>query len=55
MKVKVVKEYYDSTKNNELIKVGTELTVSTERGKVLIEAGVAKEVKENRSSKTMKK
>lgn len=45
MKVKVVKEYYDSTKNKELIKVGTELTVSTERGNVLIEAGVAEEIK----------
>lgn len=46
MKVKIIKEYYDSTKNKELIKVGTELTVSTERGKELINAGVAEEIKE---------
>lgn len=46
MKVKVIKQYYDSTKNKELIEVGAELTVSTERGKVLIDSGVAKEIKE---------
>lgn len=48
MKVKVVKSYYDSTKNNELIKAGTELTVSAERGKVLINAKVAVEIKESK-------
>lgn len=55
MKVKIVKEYYDSTKNKELIEVGTELTVSTERGKVLIDAGVAVEVKENKEVKSKTK
>ena len=45
MKIKVIEEYYDTTKNKELMKVGTVLTVSAERGKVLIEAGVGKEIK----------
>lgn len=45
MKVEIIKQYYDSTKNKKLIKVGTVLTVSAERGKVLIDAGVAKEKK----------
>lgn len=49
MKVKITREYYDSTKNRELIKAGTELIVSAERGKVLIDAGVAEEIKEVRS------
>ena len=55
MKVKIIKEYYDSTKNKELIKVGTELTVSTERGKILIDAKVAKEIQEAKENKVMKK
>lgn len=46
MKVKIIKKYFDSTKNNELIEVGTELTVSTKRGKELINAKVAEEIKE---------
>lgn len=45
MKIKVIKKYYDTTKNNKLIEVGTVLTVSTERGKVLIKEGVGKEIK----------
>ena len=55
MKVKIVKEYYDSTKNKELIKAGTELSVSAERGKVLINAGVAQEIKEVKEEKTTNK
>lgn len=55
MKVKIIKEYYDSIQNKELIKVGTEMTVSTERGKVLIEAGVAQEIKEDKKDKKMVK
>ena len=46
MKVKIIENYHDSTKNLELVKAGTEMTVSAERGKVLIEAGVAQEIKE---------
>lgn len=49
MKIKVIKEY------KKLIEVGTEWNVSTERGKVLIDAGVAEEVKENKSTKTANK
>lgn len=45
MKIKVIKEYYDTARNKELMKVGTVLTVSAERGKVLIDAGVGKEIK----------
>lgn len=45
MKIKVIKEYYDTTRDKELMKVGTVLTVSAERGKVLIDAGVGKEIK----------
>ena len=59
MKVEIIKNYYDSTKNKELIKAGTELTVSAERGKELIDAGVAKEIKveveETKTVKTTKK
>ncbi len=55
MKVKIIKEYYDSTKNKELIKVGTELTVSTERGNILIEAKVAKEIQETKENRVAKK
>ena len=55
MKIKVIKQYYDSTRDKELIKVGTELTVSTERGKVLIDAGVGKEIKEVKENKTKNK
>ena len=55
MKVKIIKNYHDTTKNRELIKVGTELTVSAERGKVLIDAGVAKEIKEVKETKETKK
>jgi len=51
MKVKIIKAYFDSTKNNELIKVDTELSVSAERGKVLISAGVAKQIKDNKVEK----
>lgn len=40
MKVKIIKEY------KKLIEVGTEWTVSTERGKTLMDAGVAEEIKE---------
>ena len=47
--------YHDTTKNRELIKAGTELTVSAERGKVLIAAGVAKEIKETKPTKDKKK
>lgn len=45
-KVKIIEAYYDTTQNNKLIKVGTELTVSAERGKVLIDAGVAKAIRQ---------
>lgn len=55
MKVKIVKQYYDSTKNKELIKAGTELSVSAERGKVLIDAGVAQEIKEVKEEKNINK
>lgn len=51
MKVKIIKLYRDSTKNLELIEAGTEMTVSAERGKVLIEAGVAEEIKETKTKK----
>ena len=46
MNVKIIRAYYDSTRNNEFIKADTEFPVSDERGKVLIDAGVAKEIKE---------
>ena len=49
MKVRVIKEY------KKLIEVGTEWTVSTERGKVLIDAGVAEEIKEEKEVKTKSK
>ena len=55
MKVKVILSYHDKTKNKKLIKAGTELTVSAERGKVLIDAGVAKEIKEIKPTKDDKK
>lgn len=57
MKVKIIENYHDSTKNLELVKAGTEMTVSAERGKVLIEAGVAQEIKEEikKTSKEKKK
>ena len=55
MKVKVIKQYFDTTKDNELIKVGTELTVPAERGKVLIDAKVAEEIKEVKEKKTKNK
>ncbi len=51
MKVEVVKIYSDTTQNDELISVGTVLDVSTDRGNQLIKAGVAKEIKENKSKK----
>lgn len=52
MKVRVIKVYSDTTKNKELIMVGTEFEVPTERGNVLIKAGVAEEIKEtNKKSK----
>ena len=51
MKVKIIKEYYDSTRNEELIKAGTEMSVSAERGKTLINAGVAEEIKEKMKNK----
>ncbi len=53
MIVKVIKKYLDTTRNRELMEVGTELTVPAERGKTLIEAGVAEEIKEikNKSKK----
>ena len=54
MRVKIIKQYYDTTKNMELIKVDTEFEVSTERGKILIEAGVAKEIKARTKAKTKK-
>lgn len=55
MKVMIIRDYFDSTKNNELIKAGTELTVSAERGKVLVEATVAEEIKEIKPIKENKK
>lgn len=51
MKVQIIKNYHDSTKNKKLVKAGTEMTVSAERGKVLIDAGVAKEIKETKKKK----
>ena len=45
MREKKIKEYYDTTKNNELILVGTVLTVPAKRGIVLVKAGVAEEIK----------
>lgn len=45
MKVKIIKEYYDTTKNNELILVGAVLTVPAKRGNILVKAGVAEEIK----------
>lgn len=45
MKVKIIKEYYDTTKNNELILAGAILTVPAKRGIVLIKEGVAEEIK----------
>lgn len=55
MKVRVIKEYFDSTKNNELISAGIELTVSAERGKKLVDAGVAEEIKEVKETKSKNK
>ena len=47
MKVKIIKDYNDlELKRLVTVKNDKELTVSDERGKVLIAAGVAKEVKE---------
>lgn len=45
MKVEIIKDYLDTTLSNSLVTVGTVFTVSAERGKVLISAGVAKEIK----------
>lgn len=45
MNVRIIKEYYDSTKNNKLILAGTEFTVSAKRGKELIDAKVAEEIR----------
>ena len=45
MKVRIIEAYNDTTKNKELIEAGTELTVSADRGQVLINAGVAEEIK----------
>jgi hypothetical protein len=53
-KVKIIKDYYDTTRNKELVKAGTVLTVSAERGQVLIEAGVAKEIIEKPKTKSKK-
>ena len=44
--MKIIKQYYDTTKNKELILVGTVLTVPAKRGLVLIKAGVAEEIKD---------
>ena len=55
MRVKIIKEYYDSTKNKELIKAGTEMSVSAERGKVLVDTGVAEEIKEIKEKKSTNK
>lgn len=46
MRVKIIKEYYDTTKNNELILAGAVLTVPAKRGIVLVKAGVAEEIKD---------
>ena len=46
MKIKVIKEY------KKIIEVGSEWTVSTERGKTLIDAGVAEEIKEEKNKKS---
>lgn len=48
MIVKIIKDYSDSTMNWKIVKAGTELTVPDKRGKILIDAGVAKEVKKNK-------
>lgn len=45
MNVRIIKKYYDTTKNMELIEAGTEFEVSAERGQVLINAKVAEEIK----------
>lgn len=45
MKIKVIKEFRDKTKNKKLTTVDTVLIVSTSRGKELIEKGFAVEEK----------
>lgn len=46
MKVKIIKDYNDlELKRLVTVKNDKELTVSDERGKVLIDAGVAEEIK----------
>lgn len=46
MRVKIIKNYYDTTKNNKLILAGAVLTVPAKRGIVLVKAGVAEEIKD---------
>lgn len=44
--VEIIKPYLDTTMNMKLIEAGTKLDVPAEREKVLVEAGVAKIIKE---------
>lgn len=46
MKVKVINDFRDKTADMKLRKVGEELTVSRERGQMLIDRQFAEEVKE---------
>lgn len=55
MKVKIIRDYHDTTMNKKLIKAGAELSVSAERGKQLVEAKVAKQIKETKTTKGNKK
>lgn len=54
MKVQVVKYYFDREKDTYM-DAGTVLDVPAERGKVLIEAEVAKEIKDKEDNKDTKK
>jgi len=50
VKIKIIKLYFDLIEN-KLIESGTEITVPDERGKRLIDRGIAKEIKENNKKK----
>ena len=58
MMVEIIKSYYDTTKNMELVPLGTKMDVPNERAQKLIDAKVAKEIvgkKEENPIKSKKK
>jgi len=51
-KVKIIKDYLDTTMNMKLVKAGTELEVDEKRADVLIQAGKAQNIEANKSTET---